>query len=66
MTRSSLHRAIARATGESLGTIRRLGFTLLGSPDSDHGPSGAHPSRLVDWDEVDANRIRVLPVRRTV
>ena len=66
MTRSNLHRAIARATGESLGTIRRLGFSLLGSPEPDNASLGAHLSQVVDWDEVDANRIRVLPVRRTV
>lgn len=32
MTRSRLHAAVAQATGESLGTINRIGF----SEDSDH------------------------------
>ena len=29
MTQNELNRAVARATGESLGTIRDLGFTLV-------------------------------------
>jgi hypothetical protein len=55
MTQAELHRAVARATGESVITVRRLGFRLaapddgnVSAPDApdgqDHGP------RVIDWD----------------
>jgi hypothetical protein len=52
MTQSQLNRAVARATGESVATIRRMGFTHL--PDmlveADRKPL------VVDWDDLDAQR----------
>ena len=32
MTQRELERAIARATGESTGTVRRMGFRLIEQP----------------------------------
>jgi len=40
MTRSEIERAVARATGETRGTIRRYGFTLIpDEPEADSGPT---------------------------
>jgi hypothetical protein len=61
MTQSRLNRAVARATGESLSTIRRLGFSMI-EPDAleyDHEP--AVPN-VVDWDDVDSERVVLFPV----
>ncbi len=50
MRQHELNRAVARATGESLSTIRRMGFGPLAPlPDeSDRGPL------VLDWDRPDA------------
>ncbi len=58
MTRSELHRAVARATGESLGTVTRMGFGPLRTTVEEREPL------LVDWDRVDAERLRLLPRRQ--
>ena len=57
MTQSDLNRAVSRATGESVTTIRRLGFLLsepgdfLPDPDDEAlGPS------VLDWDALDQRR----------
>ena len=58
MTQRELHRAIARATGESMRTIQQFGFSAL----EDQAPLGeaempdAKP-QVVDWDQLDADRI---------
>ena len=58
MTQSELHRALSRATGEPVGTLRRLGFSLL---DNElQGPETDFPDaepRVVDWDELEADRM---------
>jgi hypothetical protein len=47
MSTRDLNRAVARATGESVDTIDRQGFHLLGdSPTDDPGPL------VMDWDDV--------------
>jgi hypothetical protein len=56
MTQQQLERKVARATGETLSTIRRRGFSLV-------EPSEAEP-RMVDWDQLDAQRMTVLPATR--
>jgi hypothetical protein len=56
MTQADLDRAVARATGESVATVRRLGFQLedlsiddfddlVGEASIDEGPL------VFDWDE---------------
>lgn len=60
MSQQDLDREIARATGESLGTIRRRGFSLVPTLPSVFDPD-ADELRLpqyLDWDEVDAQRRR--------
>lgn len=58
MTQAELNRAVARATGESVADVKRIGF-LLAEPDTDIpdpddedlGPS------VLDWDEFDEMRM---------
>ncbi|MBI3464355.1 MAG: hypothetical protein HY000_15060 [Planctomycetes bacterium] len=57
MTKSELDRAVAHATGESLATIRSLGFSMLTPP--------AEEPQMVDWDELDAERVALFPGRRS-
>jgi len=57
MTQQQLNRAVAEATGESLTTIRRHGFSLVTplsifDPDADEM---AQP-QILDWDQVDTER----------
>ncbi len=59
MTQRQLEREVAHATGESLATIRRHGFSLvtplaLFDPDSD----GMAEPQIVDFDQLDAERQR--------
>lgn len=57
MNQSQLDRAVARATGESLDTVSRMGFSIA-NPESVHydpEPSRRRPL-VVDWDQLDARR----------
>ena len=60
---TSLARAVARVTGESPVTIRRMGFSLLGRVDADADLDGYFRPQAVDWDRLDAKRVGVLPQR---
>jgi hypothetical protein len=55
MTHAEMERELSRSTGESLATIRRRGFQLVEPPVA--GP------QLVDWDELDAERVSIVPQR---
>ena len=57
MTQRDLNRAVARATGESLLTIARLGFVPLGNTPVEREPL------VVDWDSRDAGHVSYLPQR---
>ena len=56
MKQADLNRAVAKATGETVSTIKRLGFLLAApgeplDPDSeDLGP------QVIDWDQLDEQR----------
>ena len=65
MTQTSLNRAIARATGESLSTIRSLGFSIANPDDVSFDPEQPRRRRhhVVDWDRLDAQRGGYLPQR---
>ena len=58
MKQAEIDRAVARATGESVSTIKRLGFLLDGplpeSEDDDAEGCGPH---VLDWDEVESQRV---------
>jgi hypothetical protein len=55
---TELNRAVARATGESIATIKRLGF-LIDDPNagSDHFDLPDLGPAVVDWDELQARRL---------
>ena len=55
MSQAELDREVSRATGESVGTIRRQGFSILPLPaDSLDEDPEASIIRIIDWDEQDA------------
>ncbi len=58
MTQAELDLAVAHTTGESLATIRQLGFGVADplKIGFDPEPYDAHLPNLVDWDAVDAQR----------
>ncbi len=53
MRQNELNRQVARATGESVSTIRRLGF-LLAEPSEaiDDPDSESLGGRVIDWDAL--------------
>ncbi len=57
MTHYELERELARKTGESLSTIRGRGFSLVEPPELD--------PLVIDWDQLESERLRVLPGRRS-
>lgn len=63
MNQEQLDSSVARATGESVRTIRSLGFSIADLPLPDHDPDGdADGNELsldwpyLDWDRVQADR----------
>ena len=57
MKQADLNRAVALATGESMSTVKRLGF-LLAEPDETVDPdSETSGPYVIDWDEQEANRL---------
>ena len=63
MKQSQLDCAVARATGETLSTIRRMGFSLF-EPSEVHDELDALPRpQTVNWDRLDSHRPGYLPQR---
>ncbi len=63
MNQNDLDRQVARATGESIGRISRLGFSLVGGSPL---PVDERDPLVVDWDDVDSQRRRgYRPLRHT-
>lgn len=58
MTQRDLNRAVARATGETVETIERIGFGPLDESIGDQEPS------TIDWDVSDDNRLALQVLRR--
>ena len=58
MNQNDLNRSLSRATGESVRTIKRLGFSLFdpGANDTDANSIDL-PPQVVDWDELERDRI---------
>jgi hypothetical protein len=57
MTQNDLNREVAQATGETISTIKHLGF-LLDDPSS-HPPntdSADLGTQTIDWDDLDVQR----------
>lgn len=58
MKQAELDRAVARATGETVSTIKRLGF-LLADPTNNSDLDADEPGPyVIDWDELAARRDR--------
>lgn len=52
MSRTDFERALVSATGESLRTIRRRGFSMLNLQEADFDPEPNDlPAQIVDWDQ---------------
>ena len=51
LSQQDLDREVARATGESLGTIRRRGFSIIDPSETqfDTEPDDT-PAMILDWD----------------
>ncbi|MCI0366362.1 MAG: hypothetical protein L0219_21075 [Phycisphaerales bacterium] len=58
MSQNELHRSLSRATGESVRTIKRLGFSPFdpGANDTDTDSIDL-PPQVVDWDRLELDRI---------
>ena len=62
MTQHELNRAVARATGENLRVIRKLGFTLADAVFVEHDPEPCEvevvdiQEKGIDWDEHQLRR----------
>jgi len=58
MNEHDLNRSLSRATGESVRTIKRLGFSLFdpGANDTDDDSIDL-PPQVIDWDRVQFDRI---------
>ena len=66
MTQNQLNRMVALATGESLSTIRNLGFSIADPDDVSFDPEPEQPRcrlRILNWDRLDAKRGSYLPQR---
>ncbi len=52
-----MHRAVARATGETVSEIRRRGFSLV-DPEQDRFELDPLPvdGQMIDWDQFDLER----------
>ena len=61
MTQACLDRAVARATGEDLSTIKQMGFSAIDPAQADFDNEPAVP-QIVDWDELDRQRTVLFPV----
>ncbi len=59
MNQADLNREVACITGETVSTIKRLGFLLadpLDPADSLDSDSDEHGPLVIDWDELEAER----------
>lgn len=58
MTTRDVCGAVARVTGESRGTIRRLGFQVLrrGAVELESDDERSMEDRCLDWDALEASR----------
>ena len=55
MTQQELDREVAKATGENLSEIRRLGFSIADPADVSFDPEPSDPAdKYLDWDELES------------
>lgn len=63
MTQRKLNRAVARATGEALSTIRRRGFSIFDPEEPVEDLDALPRPQTVNWDRLDSQRPAFLPQR---
>jgi hypothetical protein len=56
MSQQELERELSRVTGESLGTIRRRGFSLELPLENEDDRMILRMPRIVDWDALEQRR----------
>ena len=57
MSQQELDAAVAQATGESMRTIRRRGFSIVDPELIDFDPEpNVLPMQIVDWDALEQRR----------
>jgi len=56
MQQSELNRAVARVTGETIATIRQLGFSLAEPDESDDVADECHGPFFLDWEQPEPAR----------
>jgi len=61
MTQAELNRQVAKATGETVGTIANMGFSVAHPADASYDPEPNDvvddwESKYIDWDVVEAER----------
>jgi len=56
MKQSELDRAVAHATGETVSTIKQLGFLLADPIDIDDLEADEVGPSVIDWDDLEAQR----------
>ena len=64
MTQAEVNRQVARATGETVTEIKHRGFDIAVGVDDAFDAEPADVGQYLDWDEVDAQRLRVFPQPR--
>ena len=58
MNENDVYRSLSRATGESVRTIKRLGFSLFDPGANNAEPDTSDlPPQVVDWDQLELDRI---------
>ena len=52
MNQNELNRAVARATGETVSVVKRLGFMIAEPTEPIDNPTDpVHGGRVIDWDD---------------
>ena len=53
MNQNDLNRAVAAATGETIATVKRLGFMIAEPTQPIEDPTDpVHGGRVLDWDDL--------------
>jgi hypothetical protein len=59
MRQADINREVARVTGETVATIKRLGFLIADPDEPIHDPDAPElGGRVIDWDDFDLFRER--------
>lgn len=54
MNQNDLNRAVARATGDTISAVKRLGFMIAHPSDLIDDPTDpVHGGRVIDWDDFE-------------